>query len=125
MQLSSKLFSTTVEKKVKIRTLDYPTESLVDYDGVYFISTLWILEVKLIWCVAEEKYRSMSSMDERACHKESALYSIARTSVQATAVEIPLSRTSSPAYSTNKYPPVGLQTLGNGDMKLKLEKTEM
>ncbi|XP_042394893.1 protein tesmin/TSO1-like CXC 5 [Zingiber officinale] len=83
--------------------------------------------LKLVTCgqMKEEKYRSMSSMHERACHMESALYSIARNSVPATTVEIPLTRTSSPAYSTNICPPVGCQTLGNGDMKLKLEKAEM
>ncbi|WOL11041.1 protein tesmin/TSO1-like CXC 5 [Canna indica] len=61
----------------------------------------------------EEKYSSMSAKHDMAYHMESTLNGITRTNIQ-TAVEIPMTSKAVPAYPNN-HPPVGQQTIGNGD----------
>ncbi|RRT43127.1 hypothetical protein B296_00028572 [Ensete ventricosum] len=73
---------------------------------------------------AEEKYSSMSSKCKASpCHMVSAPNGVARAAVPV-AVEKSQTMRQVP-HNSNKYPPVEQQTVGNGDIKPKIEKPEM
>ncbi|XP_074578180.1 protein tesmin/TSO1-like CXC 5 [Curcuma longa] len=66
----------------------------------------------------EEKYTSMSSQYQKLCHMELACNGVATASVPVN-VEIAQTRKVGLPYS-NKHSPVGLQTIGNGDIKAEM-----
>lgn len=86
--------------------------------SVFSLCNINFLTDTSIWLFAEEKYTSMSSQYQKPCHIELACNGVATASVPVT-VEIAQTRKIGRPYS-NKHSPVGLQTIGNGDIKAEM-----